>query len=572
MPIIKKPSSFCNTVLQTISVVVIPLFLVVALFDIYTIQQQRTILRLSHYGTLSAYQSQFDDTLRITKDFLSDATTNSLDFESIIYAKTKSEAYLAAQDIAAECRLYLKAYELLGGFCIYSRNFDSYMITYSGSYSLADQAVLREAVVSVSEKKYAASGFIPLTFSDRTVLLYTYVRNETVLAAMVDSSRQTYSEMSPDDRIFCAMPDGTPFFPASIFNADHIPIPQEQNIVAFQVENGEKFDLTALPFSQAEGYIVYASPSVSMIKMLNTTQRILLIITLGLLASIPICWLSLRRFILEPLNTLTRTMQAIQGGDTQIRVPQESGILEVNEISSTVNTMLDTIRQQKIDFYEQQLETQQAQLQYLNMQVRPHFFLNCLNVIYSMAGEKKYADIQELILDLSVYLRTTFKNNAKLVPLEEEIRSVSSYIRIQQLGYEQPPQVEFEIDSDISQASIPPLSILTFVENAIKHSTLVDSHLKIRIKCKKLSSEDGIYLNISIRDNGSGFSPNMLESLNQSSGEVYHNQHVGISNIKQRLRILYKGEATLYFQNLAKGACVELFLPLDAKNSGGNKA
>ena len=232
--------------------------------------------------------------------------------------------------------------------------------------------------------------------------------------------------------------------------------------------------------------------------------------------------------------------------------------------------MLDIIRQQKIDFYEQKLETQQAQLQYLHMQIRPHFFLNCLNMIYSMAGEKKYADIQELILDLSTYLRSTFKNSFKPVSLEEEIRSVNSYIRIQQIGTELPPQLDFEIDADISQASIPPLSILTFVENSIKHSSLIDTPLEIRIKCRKLASEDGGYLNITVTDNSAGFPAEILKTLNGPANEVYNDYHVGIANLKQRLRLLYGEKATLYFRNLAGGACAELFLPIHANISGGD--
>lgn len=563
-------SSFRNTAILTMSVIVLPLFIVVVLFDVYTIQQQKTAIRLSRRNTLSAYQQQFEDTLRITDDFLTDTVANSLDFASIIYADTKSEAYLASQALGLQCKIQLKAHELLGAFCTYSQAFDSYRITYSGSYPQADLAVLRSAVISAANAGHAASGWIPLPFSERTVLLYTYIRSNTVFAAMIDPANQSCSGLGSEDRIFYIMADGTPFAPATAFQADTIPLPDGHISSSFRDADGRKYDLTHLALFPIDGYIVYATPSISLLKMLNFTQRVLLVITLALLASIPLCWLSLRRFLLEPLNTLTRTMQAIQGGDTEIRVPQESSIQEVNDISGTVNTMLDIIRQQKIDFYEQQLETQQAQLQYLHKQIRPHFFLNCLNMIYSMAGEKKYADIQELILNLSSYLRSTFRDSFKLVSLDEEIRSVSSYIRIQQIGAQLPPKLDFEIDADISASYIPPLSILTFVENSIKHSTLVDLSLEIRIRCRKLSSEDGGYLNITISDNSAGFSSDMLETLNSPSPEVYNDLHVGISNMKQRLKLLYGEKATLYFRNLAGGACVELFLPLNADISGGN--
>ena len=91
--------------------------------------------------------------------------------------------------------------------------------------------------------------------------------------------------------------------------------------------------------------------------------------------------------------------------------------------------MLDEIQRQKIGSYEQRLAAQQAQLQYLHLQIRPHFFLNCLNLVYSLAGEGKTGPIQDLVLDLSTYLRSVFKGGSKLVPLQSELASVESYVR-----------------------------------------------------------------------------------------------------------------------------------------------
>ena len=114
--------------------------------------------------------------------------------------------------------------------------------------------------------------------------------------------------------------------------------------------------------------------------------------------------------------------------------------------------MLDEIQRQKIGSYEQRLAAQQAQLQYLHLQIRPHFFLNCLNLVYSLAGEGKTGPIQDLVLDLSTYLRSVFKGGSKLVPLQSELASVESYVRIQQAGVDYPPQLCVSMDAEVSQA------------------------------------------------------------------------------------------------------------------------
>ncbi len=50
--------------------------------------------------------------------------------------------------------------------------------------------------------------------------------------------------------------------------------------------------------------------------------------------------------------------------------------------------MTDEINQLKIDVYEEQIHKQMAELQYLQLQIRPHFLFNSLNVVYSLAHLK----------------------------------------------------------------------------------------------------------------------------------------------------------------------------------------
>ena len=281
----------------------------------------------------------------------------------------------------------------------------------------------------------------------------------------------------------------------------------------------------------------------------------------------PLCWLTLRRLLLEPVGTLTRTMRAIQGGDTTIRVPQKSKIQEVNQISQTVNTMLDTIQQQKIDAYEQQLANQHAKLQYLHLQIRPHFFLNCLNLLYSLAGEENYQAIQDAILDLSTYLRSIFQDSAKLVPLKAELASVESYVRIQGAGTQLPPQLKLSIDADTLKIPVPTLSLLTFVENSLKHSCRRILPWRSEFDaaaCPARTTAISMYPSATT----AAASLPGPGKLNGPLESIYTQNHVGISNIRHRLQLLYEGQATLSFRNLTDGACVELFLPTNPERTG----
>lgn len=76
------------------------------------------------------------------------------------------------------------------------------------------------------------------------------------------------------------------------------------------------------------------------------------------------------------------------------------------------------IKKLKIDIYEKELEKQKTMMNYLQLQIRPHFFLNCLNTIYSMAQTQLYEEIMKMSMITSNYFRYIFQNTQDLVPVK----------------------------------------------------------------------------------------------------------------------------------------------------------
>lgn len=560
--------SFRRIVALSMSAIAVPILIFTILFNWYSIQQQQSIIQDSRRSTLSIYRSQLENAIQLTENFVSD-TINNRNLDTIIYSKSRLDVHLASYSVAEKCKILLKSYSTLGGFYIYSAPFDYYRLTYLGSYPQKDLNTIRAAVIAAVTDESPATKWTPLTLSDRTVLFYTYVRKQTVIAAMVDPSLQSHSNLTPEDHIFYVRPDGSPYKSNELFQGT-ISLNQARGGSLSYENNGRQYVLTTLPCSKLSGYIVYASPYVSIFQQMTSLQKLLFFITLCLSISIPLCWMLFFRWFIKPMHLLADTARSIQEGNLQTRVPQKSNISEVREIIGTINSMLDTINQQQAAFYEQQMEIQHAQLQYLQLQIRPHFFLNCLNMIYSMAGENKVSLVQELTLEIADYLRSIFKDGSKLISLNEEVHAAEAYIRIQQIESKTPPKLTVSIDAAAASVSVPPFSILTFVENAIKHSRLVDTSLEISVRCIVLQDGDGDYLNIRIHDNGGGFSQEQLELLNRTAESVYTDKHVGISNIRARLKLLYGDKATLCFMNLTDGACVDVFVPLRAAIPGGS--
>ena len=150
------------------------------------------------------------------------------------------------------------------------------------------------------------------------------------------------------------------------------------------------------------------------------------------LVIIAVTWLYTRRRVLGQVNSFYNNL--IEYKDTE-RFDGDMGVEEFAEAGKVLNQRSEEISQLKISVYEEQINRQKVELDYAQLQIRPHFYINCLNNIYSLAKNKEYDEIQETILSLSDYFRYVFRNSQKLVTLTEELHCVKSYIYLRQNNF-----------------------------------------------------------------------------------------------------------------------------------------
>lgn len=564
----KKTTSFRSVALRTSSIIVIPLLFTIVLLTFVSIRNQQHAIRRGRMQTLSAYQTQVENCVQISDSYLANAISSNLKFQAIVYAKTKTDAYTASKELSEAIMPLLQSNDLISGFYTYSKAFDYLCPTNISSYPLRDAEKIQQAIINCAATQSGRSEWRKVSLADRSVLLSVCTFKDTAAAMVIDPGRMAFPELESGAFIAMVLPNGDFLCPVK----DCIRIPENcygSDQLYFTDSSDHEYDAVQLPLPLLGCSILYAVPAVNVFRILTVTQCILLVLAICLLGTIPLFWHIFRKMLLEPMHSLTETLKRIQNGQTDIHVQQDSKIWEVNAIGQTLNMILDALSQQKIASYEHKLEKQQAQMQYLQLQIRPHFYLNCLNMIYSLAEEKRNDAIQELVLDLSTYLRSIFRDNTQLVPLSQEMQSVESYIRIQQAGMQFPPQCHLDVDSDSESVLIPPLSILTFVENSFKHCKVMDEPVQMTIHCYTLASPDGTWLNITISDNCGGIEDSQIQVLNATSDSLYSDRHIGIRNVRQRFMLLYGADAMLSFRNQSDGLCVEIFLPI--QKTGGEK-
>lgn len=115
-------------------------------------------------------------------------------------------------------------------------------------------------------------------------------------------------------------------------------------------------------------------------------------------------------------------------------------------------------------------------------QLSSHFFFNSLTALKVLVGEA-LEKAQNYINSLSKALRYTLQSNEKqLVTLKEEMEFMESYLYLIRIRFDTNLVINNNIDEKMVGLWLPPLTIQTLVENAIKHNEIsTRKPLKIEI-------------------------------------------------------------------------------------------
>ena len=180
---------------------------------------------------------------------------------------------------------------------------------------------------------------------------------------------------------------------------------------------------------------------------------------------------------------------------------------------------------------ETQLKLKEQELNYLKMQIHPHFLFNTLNTMYGFAL-KKADETPEMILKLSNLLDyLLYQVDKPFVLLSDEINHINDYIELEKMRFSDKLHIHFETENILADAKISPMLLLPFVENSFKHGSLKNGILNVNIKlyCENKS----IFFDIE----------------NTSNINDVSEKGIGLENIKKRLDILYIDQYSLNISN-----------------------
>jgi LytS/YehU family sensor histidine kinase len=177
--------------------------------------------------------------------------------------------------------------------------------------------------------------------------------------------------------------------------------------------------------------------------------------------------------------------------------------------------------------YERERLISRLQLQSIKNQLDPHFTFNALNAVGSLIYKEEKDLAYRYLKGLTDLLRMVSGDASTILwTLADELGFVKKYLEIEKLRFRERFNYSVEVEQEgLNDMHIPKMSILTFVENAIKHGL---KHKKgtgmLEIRVKSL----GKGFSISVRDNGIGRAA-ALKYREGSSGQ-------GIEMMKQYFR------------------------------------
>lgn len=196
-----------------------------------------------------------------------------------------------------------------------------------------------------------------------------------------------------------------------------------------------------------------------------------------------------------------------------------------------------------------QKQVHKAQMQQLTNQLSPHFLFNTFNSIRALIYEdqdKAAETVTELSELFRIHMQAHLRSNASL---DEEWQVAKRYLDIEQIRLEERLTFYLDIADELWSQSLPTLTLLTLIENAIKHGISPSvSPGFVRISAY-LNSAQRWSLKVS----------NSFKSGLDTSGTK-----VGLSNIKKRLDIMYPGNYEVSEQIEQETFTLVLTLPLKA--------
>ncbi len=556
-----RPITAKTALLKISMLFLIPFFLFMFGLNVYSNTIYRQRLTENNQTRLTMFESFLEEDLKNVEYFMSDMIANDGGFNALRYPLSYVDSYLQVQQLQEKFESVMKTIDSISAFCIISPKSNITNGPFRKNVSYDEKENIKTYLNQLVKEKGdgAITDWRVQQIGEKYYFLKIMGLGGVYSSCIIDVGNVSTIEEIGSENSYLVFEE----------NGEILSYQEQMKELGIRVQEGKTSYLTG---SRRDQFVVMSySEILNCCLMLVEPYRgiwsmeslplIMLLLSVFFVILLLRCYRMLKRDFLNPLEQMVETMEQIGDDGLESRLCVRNQVKEYKKMESTFNAMMDRIKELKILAYVRLIQAQQTELQYYQIQIRPHFFLNCMKNLYAMTAARKYTQMQEMILTLSEYLRAVLKDHDMIVPLEKELDSVRSYVKLQQMSSARPPEYEEDVSPQLLQFGIPPMSLLTFVENSFKYEKSGEGSMQILIKARLFLDGEEKFVNITIMDNGEGFPEEVLEILNDPEKRM-PGEHMGINNVEQRFSLVYQKPCSFVYSNM-NGACVDIFIPFE---------
>jgi two-component system LytT family sensor kinase len=192
-----------------------------------------------------------------------------------------------------------------------------------------------------------------------------------------------------------------------------------------------------------------------------------------------------------------------------------------------------------------------ARMDALSSQINPHFLFNTLNTVSALIRFDPDS-ARGVVLKLSNILRRLLRKHETFVPLHEELQFIDDYLDIEVARFGRDNlEIVKQLGEETLEAFVPSMLLQPIVENCLKHG-LAPKMGGGKIQLRTTTREGRLH--IEIEDNGVGISEEKMPHV--------YVEGIGLSNVRERLRVLYGTDFNLDIQSRpGEGTVIRIDVP-----------
>lgn len=380
----------------------------------------------------------------------------------------------------------------------------------------------------------------------------------------------------PDEKWHLYSDEGYTYMIRNIFRNDFsygVIVNCENNLPVFDYDNYELFFSTMAPekaydlisCSQKSGVsdciLHFVWPYSELTGNINLWVYFMFLCVFIYLLAIPTLYHIFKKHVGKPLNELNHAHHELLIGNEDYLIETASNTLEFAKAYDGFNNMAKTLKDLRLEKINRELAYKEMQLNNLQLQIRPHFLLNMMNLLYTLVQNHETTGAQEMILYLSQYFRYMFRNGKDLNLFAKELDLIRNYLSVSRLQHPGAFTVSYQIDPVIDLMRIPPLLIHNFVENIIHHALLPDRVVHIVL----FGEYEDHMVTLQISDDGRGMPGEDVEMINNRTfPDGNSGKHIGIRNSITRLHYYFGEQAQVTVESCpGMGTTFSIYIPYD---------